>query len=124
MKMITVKNAIKKLEERRRFTLGLWKTMDRVGVNLNMISPSLFKDAADADVHSLEIMRFLLGLPKTKILNTDIIGDIQNTLKRLDEIQESIIKDLPLHYRKKIEELLPVGELIVDDKEIYEDLSH
>jgi len=119
---LTIKDLSKSMMDYRLHSLALLKTMDKAGVPLEKIDPQLMNAWAELDADLLEGLAIVLKLPPSELVPQNTSQEMLEMIKQGEKIKKSIIENLPGKYRKKVNQLLVVGELVVDESDVYAEL--
>lgn len=123
IKKMTIQESINILIEYRLDSLGLLKTMDRVGVDPAQLDASLMNAWADVDAEILQVLALSTKMPADEQIPDHHTSELLQGIEKGKQIKLSLINRLPRRYRKKVKELLPVGKLVVDEDDVYAELA-
>jgi len=115
----SIQDLRKRLEERRRRTLGMVKALDRLGVEKSRLGRTQRKRYAEAD---RECLVWLFWLAKKDPKEPAPAGweQVKDLEEVLEKVEEEWLRNLPPTQRRAVQEAHQVGMLMVEEDEIYE----
>jgi hypothetical protein len=107
------------VEERRRSTLGLLRTLDRLDLGRYLLDRVPTIQYAELDAELAAFLGEARSVRAHTPLGARLRDELLRVLSAVEDVEAAVLALLPSAQRRVVEEKRPVGELTVDDAELF-----